>query len=317
MPLDHLEYIDGICLPSISTHGHLNVICRIKGIRLLRHEEHDFQTGERIHLRPDSSPDRHHRPPQISVFDAGDVSRFHNVNVDQFFVRWEHLLYQILHTNANTPSAAEAILDTVPLIDAIALAAGNRKILLRLPDVRSDDPIMGNIFHRERESNPTLGTHGCRYLLKNTGILDLVGEVLRTARSNVLAAIPFVTNYAEYVTVQQRLGLKQPTVPFVESPQFIYECGKYAHLPQVSIGLKDLSYLLLALDREAPDHIDGSAILGNALQQTISAIRRLHTSGTKVTIYCPQGHADLFRSIAPDTPWVPSVPANDALPRRN
>ncbi|MGV9950196.1 putative PEP-binding protein [Rhodococcus aetherivorans] len=193
----------------------------------------------------------------------------------------------------------------------MATAAEGRPILLRLPDVRSDDAILASMFFDHREPNPALGEHGTRYWLRHPELLDLVRKVINRLPPNVFVSAPFITSRCEFTEFYNKLG-KMPLVPFVESPQFIHEHELYADVSQVCIGLKDLSYLLLAHDREFANSVPTLQILQNAVKILEKAVQYLSERDVKVTLYCPREAIPLFEEILGDHAWVPSIPAADA-----
>jgi hypothetical protein len=309
IPLGNLDLIDGICLPKIANDGHIGVICRIKGIHLLHHGTHDFKVGSHVKLNTTNTYNLLHKIPQVSVFDTLDILQCQKLQIYQYFVRWEHLIYQLKIQPSWSP--ADAIRSTESLIHDMATAAGDRSILLRLPDVRSDDVSLATIFFDHKESNPALGNHGTRYWLGQPKLLDVVRDIIFRLPPNVSVAAPFVTSRHEFKELTVRLE-NIPLVPFVESPQFVYEYADYRDVSQVSIGLKDLSYLLLALDRESAHSTPTIQILQNAVNILKPSVQNLTARGIKVTLYCPREEISIFEEILDGCDWVPSIPAADA-----
>lgn len=306
-PFDTLDEIEAVVSPQ-RTDSHVAVICAVKGIPILR-----AATEPVPQVAAKADPIR--LPIQLGVLDENDIERSSQwPQVSQYFVRWEHLLY----TQLGTKSLATALERTGVLAQKLARAAGTRPIVLRLPDVRSDDPL-APLFELKREPNPALGNHGTRYWRNaSESHLRMLRATLNGLPSNVLIAAPFVSSPQELVELQEKLQLEL-LVPFVETPSFLFDAPAYGNLPIISVGLKDLSALMWGVDREGSaesvrrDNYEHEI----SLQAIAPMVRHLIELGVSVSIPCPPTHVDTFSRLLGTQRWTPSIPFGNLYVRNN
>ena len=298
--------VRALCVPDAAQDSHLGVICRIKGWTLFG----DAGDVERpTTFVPSDTP----LPAdvQVSVFDADDIRATDSDGVGSWFVRWEHLLYRLPPTATRLTDALDA---TVPLVDELAAASG-RPLVLRLPDVRSDDAALAHLFFDSREPNPALGVHGTRYLLAHEDVLAHLVRLAAQLPGTVHLAAPFVTSSAEFFVLTELVG-DVPLQPFVETPMFLLDYGDYRELPAVGVGTKDLTYLLRGLDRENPRLARPEFLYVETVRHLRRAVTFLAEQGVRVAVTCTLEQYPTFARPLAGVDWTPSLPAAHARAAR-
>lgn len=298
--------VRALCVPDAAQDGHLGVICRIKGWSLFG------EAGDVEHpttFVPSDTP-----PPtnaHVSVFDADDIRATDSDGVGSWFVRWEHLLYRLHSTDTGLIDALDA---TVPLVAELA-AASDKPLVLRLPDVRSDDAALAHLFFDSGEPNPALGVHGTRYLLAHEDVLAHLMRLADNLPGNVHLAAPFVTSSAEYFALDELVG-DLTLQPFVESPMFLLDYGDYRELSALGVGTKDLTYLLHGLDRENPRLARPEFLYTETVRHLRPAVTFLVEQGVRVAVTCTLEQYPSFARPLAGVDWTPSLPAAHARAAR-
>lgn len=310
LPFDHLKSLDVVVVDS-SPDSHVAVLCAILGIRVIRPDKNDELVLPEVGEDESISQNL-----QLAVANASDIEYSQDwSDVDQFFIRWEHILYPIYQRHGTLEELLQAT--TSALQDAVR-AAWPTPVILRLPDVRSDDP-MARVFGLDTEPNPALGVHGARYWLKSPrATVDAVLEVFSALPDNALLAVPFVTTFDEYRALASKLKLEL-LVPFVETPYFLHDYAQFEECPRICFGLKDFSYLLFAADREARGRswVADAQLIEAGLEAAANPIRHLLDKGVQVSIYTPPGSIGQFSRILRRTDWTASMPFGELRRRRS
>lgn len=301
-PFDQLHQITSIRCPTV-VDSHVSVLCAIKGISILQPGVPWSGT-----TRAQSLSELEDQAIQLSVLDDLDIKRAKAwQNVSQFFVRWEHILYRQHHSMGGQ---AEVLLaQSAQEIQTLANEAKPKPLVLRIPDVRSDDPL-ARAFNLGMEGNPALGLHGNRYwLTAPERLINALKDAVSDAPPNLRLAVPFVSNAREFFDLQERLDLGS-LVPFIETPSFVWQVSSYRNVPSIGIGLKDFSYLLMGLDRESNVLLpaQGEAILALGARALAPTLRKLIDEGTVVSLYTPIGMQRMFLEILERSEWVASMP---------
>ncbi|WP_207914288.1 putative PEP-binding protein [Micromonospora sp. KC213] len=230
--------------------GHMQSICRAKGIPVLRVDPTDLDkiVGEvTLDLERGSvlvgvagdagtAPTGATAPPAdrlgsacAVIADLGDIrglnsSGPHAGRVESFFLREEFLCFAAALSpidalrggtavNAYGRAVAEQLQECVE-----ALLPGQR-LILRMLDLRSDDA--AHITAKAtvpREPNPDMGLHGTRWLLRSATYPQALHVMLETLRERLGAeadrvhlSAPFLTDAEEFAKLRPHLGLPTET----------------------------------------------------------------------------------------------------------
>jgi pyruvate,water dikinase len=322
-----LRFIDRIRAVYFEHKGfssHIEVACRIKGIPLIRVVALDFVEGDLVDLPADLSYDDDHLNRaaafdgkfQVSIFDATDLGSLNQARLDTIFVRFEYLMYRAAaeqgdHTYEPRDLTAHIRHELGRILDNLD---SDVNLILRLPDIRSDDALLADLVFDSKESNPELGDHGTRAFLRQPAILRLFVDTIEPYRGQLQIACPFVTHHAMYMAFlgEARRHLPGWTfVPFVETPAYFQEVSKYGR-SVVCIGLKDMAQFYFAADRGNPitssqiDYLEDSFF--DAVTKAIAIAGSL---GAKVSCYQDIVTLGLFQRALSPTRWIPSVTATD------
>lgn len=227
--------------------GHMQSICRGRGIPVLRVDESDLAgvTGEvTLHLESQSiivesdtvsraaSPEA----PEPSLDDLGsacaviaDLQDIVTINacgpdaerVDSFFIREEFLclaaglrpLDSMGGSLADITAYGQAVADR--LCGFVEALLPGQRLVLRLLDLRSDHAARVTELARVAvEPNPELGLHGARWLLGSNAYRDALHAVLGSLRKRlgdeagrVHLSVPFVNDAEEFTTLIRHLEL--------------------------------------------------------------------------------------------------------------
>lgn len=281
-----------ICSSGGST-GHMQSICRAKSIPVLRVEPADLDklSGEvTLNLRSQSivigsggSAETQPTGPSVPSPDQlgsvcaviADFQDIRAVNtsgpnaarVESFFLREEFLCLaaglspiDALHGGAASVNAyGRAIADALRTY-VESLLPGQR-LILRMLDLRSDDA--ARITERApvfAESNPDMGLHGTRWLLRSASYPQALHVMLETLQgrlgaeaTRVSLSAPFLNDAEEFVRLRPHLGLpaKTPLSAFIETPAAVHATTAIcaAGASELFIGTKDLVQFYLAADR--------------------------------------------------------------------
>ncbi|WP_239081716.1 putative PEP-binding protein [Streptomyces sp. SID9727] len=227
--------------------GHMQSICRGRGIPVLRVDESDLAgvTGEvTLHLESQSiivesdTVSRAARPaagePSLAALGSAcaviaDLQDIATINacgpdakrVDSFFIREEFLclaaglrpLDSVSGSPADVTAYGRAVADR--LCGFVEALLPGQRLVLRLLDLRSDHAARVTELARVAvEPNPELGLHGARWLLGSKAYRDALHAVLGSLRERlgdeagrVHLSVPFVNDAEEFATLIRHLEL--------------------------------------------------------------------------------------------------------------
>lgn len=325
--------------------GHMESLCRSRGIPVLRVDRGELAglVGEvtvRLDRQSVTLGDADTAPPEARSFavtpsdlgsicvviaDAVDVRATNAITprveeVSSFFVREEFVCLASglspLDLLRSGPREAEwygAALGARICTIVDELLPGQR-LVMRLLDLRSDDAAQittgTEVGH---ETNPDLGLHGARSLLREAGypaafraLRDHVRDRLGSRAALLSFAVPFVNDHDEYLSLRLHLGLSDdvPLAVFVETPAAVHSTPEFcaAGASELFVGTKDLVQFYLAADRS--NHLVASsyqtqhpAVLAG-LRHVVDAAR---DAGTPVHV---------FALVADMDHYVPQLPAD-------
>lgn len=230
--------------------GHMESICRAKGIPVLRVDPSDLDKlvgVVTLDLERESvvvgaaggagaATTSHTDPPPdvlgsacAVIADLRDIRSLNSngpraANVESFFVREEFLCFSAalspidalrggVAVNAYGRAIAEQLRACVE-----ALLPGQR-LILRMLDLRSNDAV--HITDKATvplEPNPDMGLHGTRWLLRSAAypqalhvMLDTLRERLGGRADRVHLSAPFITDAEEFAKLRPHLGLSTET----------------------------------------------------------------------------------------------------------
>ncbi|MDT0410930.1 MULTISPECIES: putative PEP-binding protein [Streptomyces] len=241
--------------------GHMQSLCRGRGIPVLRVEEEDLAdlVGEvTLYLESASivvgsrpaPPPGSGKPALDAVGSAcaviADLQDITTINacgpdaarVESFFIREEFLCLAL------GLSPLDAMAGGAADIAAYGRAIGERlrgfvgallpgqRLVLRMLDLRSDHAAdVTATAPVAVEPNPEMGLHGARWLLGSVGYREALHAVLATLREHlgeeadrVGLSVPFVSDETEFVQLRDHLGLPDgtPLSAFVETPSAVH-----------------------------------------------------------------------------------------------
>jgi phosphoenolpyruvate-protein kinase (PTS system EI component) len=309
--------------------GHMESLCRSRGIPVLRvdRRELDGLIGP-VTVRTDREsvvfgdldpPARSHKSFAVTpddlgsicvvIADATDVEATNALDprveqVTSFFVREEFVCLSAglspldaLRSGSLEAERYGAAIGSELCVIVKELLPGQR-LVMRLLDLRSDDAaqITTGVKVR-RETNPDLGLHGARALLKERNyprafeaLRARVRSCLGPAAEKLSFAVPFINDQYEYLRLRLHLGLADdtPLAVFVETPAAVYSVPEFcaAGARELFVGTKDLVQLYLAADRS--NHMVATAYqtrhpaVLEGLRQVVGSARR---AGTPVHVY--------------------------------
>ncbi|OLF10636.1 PEP-utilizing protein [Actinophytocola xinjiangensis] len=308
--------------------GHMESLCRTRGIPVLRVERRELAglVGT-VTVRTDreSVVVGDARPPALAprrlavtpedlgsicvvVAAATDVASTNALvprveQVSSFFVREEFVCLSVglrpLDALRSGPVEARrygAAVGRELCGFARELLPGQR-LVMRLLDLRSDDAARITTGAVDHETNPDLGLHGARALLREPHY-PLAFEALRAQVRDTLGpdagrvgfAVPFVNDQHEYLLLRRRLALPDdlPLAVFVETPAAVHSVPGFcaAGASELFVGTKDLVQFYLAADRSNHQVAHAyqtrhPAVLAG-LRQVVNAAGR---AGTPVHVY--------------------------------
>lgn len=187
---------------------------------------------------------------------------------------------------------ADLIDATVTSIGRIASAFGNRPVIYRASDFRSNEfrGLRGGEAYEPVEHNPMIGYRGCYRYIKEQDLFGLELQALARVREqnpNVHLMIPFVRTRWELETClslvdMSPLGAQRGLHRWVmaEVPSVVYWLPEYIGLgvDGVSIGSNDLTQLILGVDRDSEicaelfDESDGAVL--DAIGRIVATARK-------------------------------------------
>lgn len=241
--------------------GHMQSLCRGRGIPVLRVDEADLDdlVGEvTLYLESasivvESGPRAPRADPEPALEDLGsacaviadlqDITAINScgpnaARVDSFFIREEFLCLALGLSPldamdggpAGTTAYGQAIADRLcGFVDA--LLPGQR-LVLRMLDLRSDHAAgVTEVAPVAVEPNPEMGLHGARWLLGSDAYRDALHTVLASLRKQlgdeadrVSLSVPFVNDEVEFAQLRAHLQLpdEAPLSAFIETPSAVH-----------------------------------------------------------------------------------------------
>ncbi|CRK56542.1 Phosphoenolpyruvate synthase [Alloactinosynnema sp. L-07] len=173
-----------------------------------------------------------------------------------------------------------------------------QRLVMRMLDLRSDDAAQITTgFEVAHETNPDLGLHGARWLLREPhyprafqALRAYVRERLGPDAEQISFAVPFINDQHEFRRLRLRLDLPDdvPLSVFIETPAAVHAAPEFcaAGAAELFVGTKDLVQFYLAADRS--NHLVASsyqtrhpAVMAG-LHQVVAAARR---AGTPVHVF--------------------------------
>ena len=241
--------------------GHMQSICRARGIPVLRVDSAEISTvtgtvtleldtGWVIFDAASSADLKQPEAPELALEDLGSIcvvisglNDIQTVNatdpagIESFFIREEFLFLEFslrpLDSLNGTPEDAAGY--GTAMGDALcrlvsALTPGQR-VVFRLLDLRSDDAVQ--ISERDFigvEANPEMGMHGARWLVRSAhyplALAALVQQLkarLGADAGKVSFAMPFVNDAEEFSSLRAHLEADGlPMAAFIETPAAVH-----------------------------------------------------------------------------------------------
>ncbi len=297
--------------------GHMESLCRSRGIPVLRVDPAELGrlTGH-VTVRLDrqsvvlgdsaglDGPPREFpvtpadlRSICVVIADASDIRATNEITplveeVGAFFVREEFVCLSAglspLDLLRSEPQAEwyGAALGARLCAMADELLPGQR-LVMRMLDLRSDDATkITTKAEVHRETNPDLGLHGARALLRQPhsphafrALRHQVAKRLGRYSPHMSFAVPFVNDHDEYLRLREHLGLMAdfPLSVFVETPAAVHSTSAFcaAGASELFVGTKDLVQFYLAADRSnhlvAPSYQTRHPAVEAALRHVVDA----------------------------------------------
>ncbi|MFJ6211921.1 putative PEP-binding protein [Streptomyces sp. NPDC092296] len=241
--------------------GHMQSLCRSRGIPVLRVDEADLAdvAGEvTLYLESASivvGSDRRAvaRTASPSLDDLGsacaviaDLQDIDTINsagpnadrVESFFIREEFLCLALglspLDAMDGGPAEiaayGQAIADR--LCDFVGALLPGQRLVLRMLDLRSDHAAgVTEVAPVAVEPNPEMGLHGARWLLGSAAYRDALHAVLASLRKRlgdeadrIGLSVPFVNDEVEFAQLRAHLQLpdETPLSAFIETPSAVH-----------------------------------------------------------------------------------------------
>jgi phosphohistidine swiveling domain-containing protein len=272
--------------------GHMQSICRAKGIPVLRVDPVDLDKlvgvvtldleqgsvivgaagGVGAATTSPAGP-----PPDVLgsacavIADPRDIRSLNSSGprvtaVESFFVREEFLCFSAalspidaLRGGAAVNAYGRAIAEQ--LRACVEALLPRQRLILRMLDLRSNDAVhITDEATVPHESNPDMGLHGTRWLLRSAAypealhvMLDTLRERLGAQADRVHLSAPFLTDAEEFAKLRPHLGLptETPLSAFIETPAAVHATSDIcaAGADELFVGTKDLVQFYLAADR--------------------------------------------------------------------
>ncbi|MFB8206385.1 putative PEP-binding protein [Streptomyces sp. NPDC056010] len=241
--------------------GHMQSLCRGRGIPVLRVDEADladligevtlYLESASIVVAPRTAPlpeTDNSRLDAIGsacavIADLQDITAInscgpHAARVESFFIREEFLCLALglrpLDAMAGDAAAITAYGQAIGerLCDCVTALLPGQRLVLRMLDLRSDHAAdVTETAPVAVEPNPEMGLHGARWLRGSTGYRDALHTVLATLRKRlgdeaerVGLSVPFVSDETEFAQLRDHLALPDgtPLSAFVETPSAVH-----------------------------------------------------------------------------------------------
>lgn len=241
--------------------GHMQSLCRGRGIPVLRVDEADLAdlVGEVTLYLESASIVVESRPraprdtasPTLDdlgsacavIADLQDITAVNSCGpdagrVESFFIREEFLCLALGLSPldamdggpAGTAAYGQALADR--MCDFTEALLPEQRLVLRMLDLRSDHAAgVTEVAPVAVEPNPELGLHGARWLLGSAAYRDALHTVLASLRERlgdeagrVTLSVPFVTDEVEFAQLRAHLELpaETPLSAFVETPSAVH-----------------------------------------------------------------------------------------------
>ncbi|NEC07953.1 putative PEP-binding protein [Streptomyces sp. SID7909] len=241
--------------------GHMQSLCRGRGIPVLRVDEADLADliGEvTLYLESASivvAPQTNPLPGTVNsrldaigsacavIADLQDITAInscgpHAARVESFFIREEFLCLALGLRPLDAMAGDAAAITTYGqaigerLCDCVTALLPGQRLVLRMLDLRSDHAAdVTETAPVAVEPNPEMGLHGARWLRGSTGYRDALHTVLATLRKRlgdeaerVGLSVPFVSDETEFAQLRDHLALPDgtPLSAFVETPSAVH-----------------------------------------------------------------------------------------------
>ncbi|MEV5606516.1 putative PEP-binding protein [Streptomyces sp. NPDC052299] len=241
--------------------GHMQSLCRGRGIPVLRVDEADLAdlAGEvTLYLESASivvAPRTASPPGTVNsaldaigsacavIADLQDITAVNSCgpnasHVESFFIREEFLCLALglrpLDAMAGDAAAVTAYGQAIGerLCDFVKELLPGQRLVLRMLDLRSDHAAdVTETAPVAVEPNPEMGMHGARWLRSSTAYRDSLHTVLATLRKRlddeaerVWLSVPFVSDETEFAQLRDHLALPDgtPLSAFVETPSAVH-----------------------------------------------------------------------------------------------
>ncbi|OKI93008.1 PEP-utilizing protein [Streptomyces sp. CB01249] len=241
--------------------GHMQSLCRGRGIPVLRVDEADladligevtlYLESASIVVAPRTAPlpeTDNSRLDAIGsacavIADLQDITAINScgpraARVESFFIREEFLCLALglrpLDAMAGDAAAITAYGQAIGerLCDCVTALLPGQRLVLRMLDLRSDHAAdVTETAPVAVEPNPEMGLHGARWLRGSTGYRDALHTVLATLRKRlgdeaerVGLSVPFVSDETEFAQLREHLALPDgtPLSAFVETPSAVH-----------------------------------------------------------------------------------------------
>ncbi|WP_133054962.1 hypothetical protein [Mycolicibacter nonchromogenicus] len=323
--LAYIDKIKAIFCRRRGHNSHIEVACRIKGIPIIQVDDLSFVEGAETSVQhheeiPSSAIDAYRSFPnkfQASVYDPQDLVGLNFDRIETVFVRMEHLLYPVAkEINHAGPSRQRVASIIESALDSyLSGCPPHVHIVFRGVDVRSDDVLLGALFHSGAvESNPELGNHGTRFLLDHPEWMELISKVIRHAHCDrLIYAAPFIDSATGFEEFLDRYGHAfdvSPIIPFVETPAFFGDFISYRGIPRVCVGLKDIVQFYFAADRSQSTTLSFNHYLNDDLIRLLrQAVQHFSGIDTHISIYQSWHMLEKYSSMLQGLVWIPSMSA--------
>ncbi|MFK0103183.1 MULTISPECIES: putative PEP-binding protein [unclassified Streptomyces] len=241
--------------------GHMQSLCRGRGIPVLRVDEADladligevtlYLESASIVVAPRTAPlpGTGNSPLDAIgsacavIADLQDITAINScgpnaARVESFFIREEFLCLALglrpLDAMAGDAAAITAYGQAIGerLCDFVTALLPGQRLVLRMLDLRSDHAAdVTETAPVAVEPNPEMGLHGARWLRGSTGYRDALHTVLATLRKRlgdeaerVGLSVPFVSDETEFAQLRDHLALPDgtPLSAFVETPSAVH-----------------------------------------------------------------------------------------------
>jgi phosphoenolpyruvate-protein kinase (PTS system EI component) len=241
--------------------GHMQSLCRGRGIPVLRVDEADLAdlVGEvtlylesaSIVVERDPHAPTEAASPSLDdlgsacavIADLQDITAINSCGpnadrVESFFIREEFLCLALGLSPldamdggpADIAAYGQAVADR--MCDFTEALLPGQRLVLRMLDLRSDHAAgVTEVAPVAVEPNPELGLHGARWLLGSAAYRDALHTVLSSLRERlgdeagrVTLSVPFVTDEVEFAQLRAHLELpdEMPLSAFVETPSAVH-----------------------------------------------------------------------------------------------